>query len=230
VIIPRAGAGGAWRRGRWLRLVREVSAFVRQLRSRRFDVVIDAQGCSRVGCGHGSPALGSASASDQEGSARLMTRHRQAQGHKRIGAEYRHLIRALGLDGESFPMDIALTPQDQVFAQEFTERGIAAGLRGHLPFTTRPRHWVETRWPELAWRFAVELGLPVVMLGGRRTGQQPRHSVHRPRHRRSERLPCGRALPDRARIPAGRRDTALTTWGPPWVPTVACLAPPVLTS
>jgi heptosyltransferase-1 len=170
IIWPRGRWRELWRRGRWIRLAREVSDFVRQLRRRRFDVVIDAQGLLKSGLwARISGARIRIGLGSKEGSARLMTQViDKPKGSKRIGAEYRHLIGVLGLDGGLFPMDIALTPQDQAFAQELMEReGLQRGYAVVCPFTTRQqKHWVETRWPELARRLRSELGLPVVMLGG----------------------------------------------------------------
>jgi heptosyltransferase-1 len=170
VVWPRNDWWRLWSRGQWLKLTREVRAFVAHLRSRRFDTVIDAQGLLKSAVWarwSGAPTrigLGS-----REGSGRLMTRVVGTPSNdKHLGAEYRHLLRVLGFEKANFPMDIALNPEDRAFAQAFLKReGLQQGYAVLCPFTTRPqKHWVEIRWPALARRLQQELALPVVILGG----------------------------------------------------------------
>lgn len=170
IVWPRGEWKRLWRERRWLDLFGKIRAFTRDLRSRRFDLVIDAQGLLKSGVWawlSGAPErIGLRS---KEGSQRLMTRviHKPA-GDKRIGSEYLHLAAELGLDTNDFDMRVALAPEDEAFAAELIRtEGLERGYAVICPFTTRPqKHWVEARWPELAARLGAELELPAVMLGG----------------------------------------------------------------
>lgn len=166
IVWPRGEWQRLWRERRYLKLLKAVRSFRRELRARGFDRVLDIQGLMKSGLlawMSGAPervGLGS-----REGSARLMTRVvDKPQGDKRIGSEYRRMAEALGLKTESFEMDVALSAGDGRFADDFVARhGLQAGYAVICPFTTRPqKHWIEARWPELTAR----LDLPVVMLGG----------------------------------------------------------------
>ncbi len=168
-----------WPRGEWSRLARErrllalarrVLAFRRELRRRRFSLVIDAQGLLKSGLMawlSGAPrriGLGS-----REGSGWLMTERIERGGDAgRIGSEYLHLARQLRLPTDGFPMRVALTDDDRRTAAEIAGVGAdAAPYAVICPFTTRPqKHWVEERWTELVGRVHAELGLRTVMLGG----------------------------------------------------------------
>ncbi len=166
IVWPRGEWQRLWRERRYWQLLKAVRSFRRELRARGFDLVLDIQGLLKSGLlvwMTGAPervGLGS-----REGSARLMTRVvDKPRGDKRIGSEYRCMAEALGLNTEPFEMDLALSAEDEHFADNFiTKHGLQSGYAVMCPFTTRPqKHWVETRWPELAAR----LDLPVVMLGG----------------------------------------------------------------
>ena len=170
IVWPRGEWQRLWRERRYWQLLKAVHSFRRALRARGFDLVLDIQGLMKSGLlawMSGAPervGLGS-----REGSARLMTRVvDKPRGDKRIGSEYRRMAEALGLNTEPFAMDLALSAGDQRFADGFiAEHGLSSGYAVICPFTTRPqKHWIETRWPELAARLREETGLPVVMLGG----------------------------------------------------------------
>ena len=171
IVWPRGEWQRLWRERRFLALGREILAFRRQLRARRFDLVLDIQGLLKSGLmawltgAHERVGLGS-----REGSAHLMTRvvDNSDNGDERIGSEYRRLAAALELPGEPFEMDIVPSEEDARFARDWLARsGLQGGYAVICPFTTRPqKHWREERWPELARRISSELGLAVVMLGG----------------------------------------------------------------
>ncbi len=170
IVWPRGEWQRLWRERRYWQLLKAVRSFRRALRVRGFDLVLDIQGLMKSGLlawMSGAPervGLGS-----REGSARLMTRVvDKPRGDERIGSEYRCMAEALGLKTEPFGMDLALSAGDQRFADDFiAEHGLQSGYAVICPFTTRPqKHWIETRWPELAARLREEPGLPVVMLGG----------------------------------------------------------------
>lgn len=168
-----------WQRPRWRELGRhrryhtllgEVRRFVAGLRYRGFTQVIDLQGLLKSGVWawlSGAPqriGLGS-----KEGSQYLMTRTVSRQGEdRRIGAEYRKLAAVLGCDPREFRLDIEVEHSDARQAQQqLRENGVTVPYAVIAPFTTRPqKHWLESRWPELAARIIGDMQMPVVMLGG----------------------------------------------------------------
>jgi heptosyltransferase-1 len=147
-----------------------VRAFRRELRSRRFDMAIDVQGLLKSGFLawlSGAPeriGLGS-----REGSRWLMTRVIPKGGDpQRIGSEYLYLAEQLGLPMQEITMQVSVDAEDRRFAIDFAAmHGMGEGYAVVCPFTTRPqKHWFEERWIELAGRVSIELGLPVIVLGG----------------------------------------------------------------
>lgn len=167
IIWPRAEWRALWNERRYLAWWNAARDFIRALRDRRFDLVLDAQGLLKSAAWarlSGAPVrigLGS-----REGGALLMTRViARPRSDARIGSEYLHLARELGLDSADFAMDIALGADDEAFARTYAaETGPYAVL---CPFTTRPqKHWFEDRWAQLARRIHARLGLTPVLLGG----------------------------------------------------------------
>jgi heptosyltransferase I len=167
---------GHWRRLWQERRLRELGLCVRAmgatLRERRFDVALDLQGLLKSGLLarlSGAPTrigLGS-----REGSAWLMTRTLPRGGDsKRIGSEYRFLAESLGLPTDRFEMAIYYDESAARFAEETLIRErLGTGYAILCPFTTRAqKHWIDTRWCELAERLRGELGLTPVVLGGPR--------------------------------------------------------------
>lgn len=170
IVWPRGHWAALWRARRWGALGRAVWALRTELRRRRFDLVLDAQGLLKSGLLarlSGAPqrvGLGS-----REGSAVLMTRVvAKPRGEARIGSEYLALARALALPVGEFRQEVALAAADEAFARELAqEAGLAGGWAVLAPFTTRPqKHWFEERWVELARRLAAERGLVPLVLGG----------------------------------------------------------------
>jgi heptosyltransferase-1 len=166
-----------WKRQEWRRLFREkrllrlageVSTFIRELRGKRFDLVVDAQGLlksaiwsylsgsgERVGIG------------SREGSRFLMTKVVDRTGASDgISSQYRLLAEALNLDTGKFSMEMALSPDTVQYAEGFS-RSLPGPFVAFSPFTTRPqKHWIEERWIELADRLEKETGLTVLLMGG----------------------------------------------------------------
>ncbi|MCC6208703.1 MAG: glycosyltransferase family 9 protein [Gammaproteobacteria bacterium] len=167
IVWPRAEWRALWNARRYHAWWSAVRDFVRVLRRRRFDLVLDVQGLLKSAAWarlSGAPVrigLGS-----REGGALLMTQViARPRSDARIGSEYLHLARELGLDSGDFAMDIALGADDEAFARaRAAETGPYAVL---CPFTTRPqKHWFEERWPELAEQLRARFGLTPVLLGG----------------------------------------------------------------
>lgn len=171
IIWPRSEWRELWRTRRWLELFARIRAFRRSLRQRGFDLAIDMQGLLKSGLlAWLSGATERVGLGSREGSARLMTRVVDKPGDDtRIGSEYRHLAEALGLDTNRFAMHVAVADQDVEDAERaLAEAGVTGPYAVLCPFTTRPqKHWVESRWVELAEQLAARSGLCVVLLGGR---------------------------------------------------------------
>lgn len=170
IVLPRGRWARLWAERRYATVLRELRAFVRGLRARRFDLVLDLQGLLKSGvwawlCGAPERVgLGS-----REGSARLMTRvvGREVPDD-RLGKEYRALAAALGLDATRFRMDVAVPAQDETAARALLAGADVTGdYAVFAPFTTRPqKHWLDERWAELAQRVAAARGWRVLVLGG----------------------------------------------------------------
>ena len=170
LLWPRAQWRGLWRDRRWWQLWRAIRGFRRELRARRFDLVLDVQGLLKSGwCAWLTGAPERIGLGSKEGSGWFMTRVVQKpRGETRIGAEYRHLARVLGLDAREFSMRIALTPQDERDARDRAGRaGVSGDYAVFCPFTTRAqKHWSADAWVDLARRLSAELGLRAFVLGG----------------------------------------------------------------
>lgn len=170
ITWPRSEWRRLFRAGRWFRLTAEISRFARDLRRRRFDVVIDAQGLlksallARLTRAPRRIGLGS-----KEGGDALMTEViAKPRDGRRIASEYRHLAAALGGDVGAYRMYVALDVDDREYADKFVRlHSLAQGYVVICPFTTRPqKHWIASYWPVLIARLRQETGLGVVMLGG----------------------------------------------------------------
>lgn len=170
IVWERAEWKRMLRTGRWGAFLGAAVDFFTELRERRFDVAIDAQGLLRSGALaflSGAPVrigLGS-----REGSGLLMTRVVQREFFtRRIASADATFARALGLDTTSFAMEIPrgedeLATVDRIVAAE----GLADGFVAACPFTTRfYKHWFEDRWSALIRALRERAGLAVVLLGG----------------------------------------------------------------
>lgn len=158
------------KKGRFLRLAREIKAFSRNLKLRRFDLALDAQGLFR------SRLLAFLSGANErigfksrEPGSCFMTRMvSRGPDSKEMSSEYRHLLQVMGLRTNHFEPEVILAPQ---YAASAEAKLRALNVGGHhiavCPFTTRPqKHWIEDRWSKLAGRLIDTFGWPVVILGG----------------------------------------------------------------
>lgn len=159
-----------WRRRRFGSIVRELGAFRKLLRSRRFDLALDLQGLLKSGLlARLSGARTRVGLGSREGSQWFMTQVVPRSGDStRIGSEYRFLAQSLRLPTQGFSMAVHYGPEAADFASDLIEReGLDRGFAAVCPFTTRPqKHWFDSCWAELADRLHAELGLSVVVLGG----------------------------------------------------------------
>lgn len=161
-----------WRERRLLALAAELHRLRRDLRARRFDVAVDLQGLLKsalpVWLSAAPTRIGLGS---REGSRFLLTEvlpREPAAERARIGSEYLHVARTLGLPLDGFEMAVHLGPEEGAAADDLlAAAGAADGCFALCPFTTRPqKHWLVARWAELALRLRADTGLPSVLLGG----------------------------------------------------------------
>jgi heptosyltransferase-1 len=164
----------AWGRlSRLPRTIVEVAGFVRKLRSRRFDLVVDLQGLLRsalLGFASGSPErVGFAAGREQ--SHRFYTRGIEVPGGP-VHAVDRYMLLAEAVTGENqeviFPLD--LSDEDYEEADGFLT---ASGLGPHRPVAVlspgarwSAKRWAPERFAELAGHLRTRLGLEPIILGG----------------------------------------------------------------
>ncbi|NJN46475.1 MAG: glycosyltransferase family 9 protein [Candidatus Competibacteraceae bacterium] len=170
IVWPKQEWRQLWQEHRYRELLRRVREFTKNLRQRRFDLVLDLQGLLKSGVWARLTGVGErVGLGSREGSQYLMTQvlSRQADD-RRIGSEYLHLARSLGLDPGDFCMDIAIAQADADHAlQQRHASGIDTPYAVFCPFTTRPqKHWFSDHWAQLSRLLPDQLGLPVMLLGG----------------------------------------------------------------
>ncbi len=155
-----------WNERKYFALLKAVLAFRRDLRQRRFDMVLDVQGLMK------SALLARLTGARQrvgfvakEKTGWLLTRRLQKrEDTTRISSEYRGFAEDIGLPVEPFDMEVALSREDRQLAADELAIGPYAVI---APFTTRPqKHWFDEHWFELAERIDREFGLRILMLGG----------------------------------------------------------------
>ncbi len=166
IIWPKDEWKQLWKQRKYLTLLRALGLLRKRLKEKQFDLAIDLQGLLKSGIwALWSDAPVRIGLGSKEASARFMTQVISRQGDDpRIGSEYYHLAQEMKLDLDDFAMDIALSDEDEAYAAEFREKGEYAVI---CPFTTRPqKHWLASRWSELAQQIMAQRGVPVIMLGG----------------------------------------------------------------
>lgn len=170
IVWERAEWKRMLRTGRWGAFLGAAVDFFGELRDRRFDVAIDAQGLLRSGAlafFSGAPVrigLGS-----REGSRLLMTKVVKREFFtRRIASADAAFARALGLDTASFRMEIPRGGDELAAVDRIVEeKGLGDGFVAAVPFTTRfHKHWFEDRWSALIRQIRERAGLGVVLLGG----------------------------------------------------------------
>ncbi len=168
IVWPRGQWNQTLKNRRYLYFIRQLWSFVRDLRGKKFDLAVDAQGLLKSGIWvFLSGAAARVGIGSREGSRYLMTRVvDRKDADNRISSQYRLLAEYLGLDLGDFKMKVSLGLEAQKYAEEFSG-GLSSGYAVFCPFTTRPqKHWIEERWCELANRIIDKFELTVVLLGG----------------------------------------------------------------
>lgn len=171
VVWPRESWRGSLVRGRWVRLGRDIRAFVEELRTLEPELAVDLHGLLRSALvARLSGAREVVGLGAREGSRFLVDRviPRDVGDRTRISSEYLHLATELGWDVSDFRLDIHIGAADRAGAAAHRARvGLAEPWAILAPFTTRPqKHWREDRWAPLALRIREESGLRPVLLGG----------------------------------------------------------------
>jgi heptosyltransferase-1 len=168
-----------WPKGEWNRLAREkrylellrcVLAMRRELRSRRFDLAIDAVGLvkSRFLLWLSGARKTIGFLSKEPGAFLLDRKVNKEKDNPAMSSEYRQMIVALGLDPGLFVPQIVVGPEDRTIVQQLLA-SLDAGSDYFVfaPFTTRPqKHWFDERWALLAGELVDKFGKPVIILGG----------------------------------------------------------------
>lgn len=164
IIWPKSQWQQMWREGRYRDLWAALRAFRRELRQRRFDLVLDVQGLLKsavMGWLTGAPqrlALDSG-----EPTRGLITRRLRKPSSDRIGSEYLAFAEWAGLTPADFAMDVALDEHCRSVRDAEQARGAYAVI---CAFTTRPqKHWRNDGWREVAMDLSAR-GLRVLLLGG----------------------------------------------------------------
>ena len=158
------------KRFRWARVALEMTSLVRTVKQRDYDLVLDIQGLWKSAV----PAWLTRSKQrigldSREGSHKLMTEIVTCpKGDMRIASEYKTLLEYLGLGADNYRLGIQVSEEDIETARRVRERHhINQEYIVFSPFTTRAqKHWIDSRWLQLADRWENQSRLPVLILGG----------------------------------------------------------------
>jgi heptosyltransferase-1 len=159
--------------GRYLRAVREMRNFFRDLRARNFDLAIDLQGLFRSGIVtwlSGAPyRLGRDDG--REGNPIFLTHTVKPRKDYVRASEFNlEVLSALEVRPPSYDLIFAVPPEADEWADRFlADEGLSAraGFATLSPATTRPnKHWTEEGFAEVIDRLQEEHGLRSVLLGG----------------------------------------------------------------
>ena len=171
IVLPRDAWRQLWQQRRYLALFGSMRQFRRELRARRFNVALDAQGLFKSAlCAWWTGAPRRVSLLGREGGQWLMTERvavPPAAVPRPIGAEYRALAQHLGAAAAAYQLDLAVgdAPRARA-AAALAAAGVAGRYAVLCPYTTRPqKHWFNDRWAALAQALVAE-GLTPVLLGG----------------------------------------------------------------
>jgi heptosyltransferase-1 len=160
------------KKGKYLDFLKELKAFLKELRTLNFDLAIDAQGLLRSRAfAWFSGAEVRLGLDSKEPGRFLMTRIiSQKRDDKRMGSEYMELMDALGLSFDKLRVTMEIFPgeEDDVSAKKILmDSSVASPYAVFCPFTTRPqKHWLIERWCKLSEELEKLLNLKTVVLGG----------------------------------------------------------------
>jgi len=178
ILFPRKSWAEGLRsaRGIW-RIMGEVWAFISNLRSRRFDVVLDFHGLLKSGLlsflSHSPNRVGFDRRSSKEGNF-LFSNVKVRLPEERMNRFQRNfaLLKGLGLDVESFRPTLHIPPRDKEYVGSFFDQ-ISATLKKPLiamhPGTSSKtiyKRWMPDRYAQLADRLISELKATVIFTWG----------------------------------------------------------------
>lgn len=169
IVWQRADWQALFKAKRYWTLLKAVLAFRRTLKSKEFDLVLDAQGLLKSGLlARFSGAKQRIGLGSKEGSQHLMTEVLPKQDDPMISSEYRALARHLGAAESDFVMHLPASDHTQQTARQKLQAVI--GEQPYIvfcPYTTRPqKHWFNSHWQQLALQLAQHTPWPCVVLGG----------------------------------------------------------------
>ena len=164
ILWPRQEWRALWEEKRLLALFKAITGFRRELRSRDYDLVVDAQGLLK------SAFLAWLTGSSQrvgfhskEPNGLLLTQRYPKQITSRISSEYLGLAEELGWDTHDFKMVLGVTDEDHSRAEAIATPMSYIAV---APFTTRPqKHWTRAHWRSLIHTLVAQ-GHKVACLGG----------------------------------------------------------------
>jgi len=158
------------RRGMYGQVLLDVGRFLLWLRKRRYDIAIDLQGLFRsaVFTLASGARMRVGSRRSREGSFLALTHRVEPRPRtSRAGEHYLYLLTPLGVGTCDCDLEVAVSPDDYVFARSLLEEnGISSRFAALCPATTRPqKHWTERGFAQTADLLESRLGLPSVILG-----------------------------------------------------------------
>ena len=205
-------------RGRLPSFYRSVRNLSKSLKAKDYDLVLDAQGLLRsrflAWLSGGKERIGFDS---KEPGRSLMTKIiSRGPDSDLMSSEYHYMMCSLGIEPKSFDPLIALSKEDEEWAEAILKQtGIAGPYFVFCPFTTRPqKHWLMHYWVELANYMSRFYSIDIIVLGGpadktqaEKIAKHGGESIHNFAGRCS--LPQSAALLKRAALAIGV-DTGLT--------------------
>jgi heptosyltransferase I len=164
LVFPRHGGPSAW------------YAFARELRRRRFDLLLDLQVYLKAGL-----VSAVARARERWGFDRARARdlnwlftNRRIPPHppQHVQDQYFEFLHALGVNPEPVEWGIPLTPEDRAAARAFLD-ALGRPACGIVVGTSKPeKNWMPDRYARVADALASEFGFAPVLLGGPGRGER----------------------------------------------------------
>ena len=172
VLWPRQEWSAYVKERRFIALFRAILRLRSELRSRDYDLVIDAQGLLKsaflawLACG--SLSIGFRS---KEPTGLFLNKRIDKRETSAVCSEYLGLAQYLGWETRDFSMVLGVSSEDSRRAAAIVE---SARYIAIAPFTTRPqKHWTRAHWRQLIERLVAQ-GFSVACLGGPSDRQEAR--------------------------------------------------------
>jgi ADP-heptose:LPS heptosyltransferase len=178
VVFPRREIAALARRGRWLAAGRLLARFARDLRSRRFDLVLDFHGILKSGLlalASGAPRrVGYARPAAREGAWLFANaRARLAAGRLSRFDRNQALVDFLAPGAQPSPQPWRVDPAARARVGAALEAGAPpVAIQPGTSASTPHKRWSAARYAELARRLHDEAGLPSIVLHGPEPGER----------------------------------------------------------